>query len=164
MVHSNKRKLYIFTVISIAAMVILYQSNLIKRLISPKPKILFFQHAGLGIITPEKLSGNCYSIHLSDLKAQIIFFANEPARTSGVMNWADFALTWAHNDIYPNAMIHAFKDNKSVNDTVTLSNLHYDKINKTASYKACALDPKTKFAIGQLADVSVFIDPFHPWP
>ncbi len=160
---SNKR-LSNLSLMSLAAMAFLYQSNVVAEEAPQKAKILFFQHANSGTVTPEKTSTGCYYIQLSQLKDQMIYFANEPAHTTGLMNWADFALTWAHDDIHPNAVIHAIKDNKQVNDTVTLSNLQYDKVNKTASYKACALNPKSKFAIGQLADVSVFIDPFHPWP
>ena len=160
---SNKR-LYTLSLISIAAMIFLYQSNVVAKQTPQKARILFFQYADFGTITQQKTSASCYHIQLTHLKDQVIYFANEPARTTGVMNWADFAQTWAHNDIHPNAVIHASKDKKSVNDTVTLSDLQYDKISKTASYMACALDSKSKFATGQLTDVSVFIDPFHPWP
>ncbi|MBA2651667.1 MAG: hypothetical protein H0U73_05315 [Tatlockia sp.] len=158
----NKR-LCTLSLISLAT-VFLYQPNAMAGETAQKATILFFQHANQGTISQEKTNTSCYHIQLSQLKDQMIYFANEPARTTGVMNWADFALTWAHNDIHPNAVIHAMQDKKPINDTVTLSNLQYDKINNTAAYKACALDPKSKFVIGQLADVSVFIDPFHPWP
>ncbi|MBA2709995.1 MAG: hypothetical protein H0U57_05330 [Tatlockia sp.] len=160
MVHNIK----IYTLSIVTAMGFLYQTHVMAMEAPKRAKILFFQHANLGTITPEKTSASCFNIQLSQLKEQVIYFANEPARTSGVMNWTDFALTWAHNNIHPNAVINAIKDKKIVNDTVTLYNLQYDKLNKTASYKACTLDPKLEFAPGQLADVSLFIDPFHPWP
>jgi hypothetical protein len=160
----SMKRIYVPFLISLAAMVFLYQSSVVAKQPLHKAKILFFQHADLGAISPEKASRDCYHIQLSHLKEQVIYFANEPARTTGVMNWADFALTWVHNDIHPNAVIHALKDKKLVNDTVTLFNLEYDKTNHTASYKACSLNPNSKLATGQLVDVSIFLDPFHPWP
>ncbi len=158
------KKFHILSLMSLTAIGFLYQSNVAAGQTLHKAPILLFQHADLATISHEKTSPSCYNIQLSHLKEQVIYFANEPARTTGFMNWSAFAMIWAHDDIHPNAVIHALKDKTPVNDTVTLSNLQFDKINKTASYTACALDSKSMFATGQLADVSLFIDPFHPWP
>lgn len=137
-----------------------------------RAQILFFQHAKEGLIAPDqnKESPSCYRINLSGLKRHIIYFADQPARSTGMMNWSQFATTWRYNEvvehIHPNAVIHAVEvDNKrTVNDTVILSDLLYDRKNNTVSYRACALDPLKSFAMGKVSDVSVFIDPFHPWP
>jgi hypothetical protein len=135
-----------------------------------KPEIMIFQHADKGTITKEANESSCYQVNLSGLKDHVIYFANQPSRSTGVLNLSEFVVTWQHNEkvdnIHPNAIIHGTDSDKKtrINDTVVLSNLKYDAKNNTITYKACALDPKKMFAKGKITDVSVFIDPFHIWP
>lgn len=168
----NKKRVHAASVILFAGLIFMHHvaiSDAHSAVVKPKPQILFFQHAKVGNIAQDKGNSACYTLQLSQLKPHVIYFADQPARTTGVMNWSEFSVTWNHNElvehIRPNAVIHALANGKiPVNDTVTLSRLQYDNKNNTASYKACALDAKKMFVTGQLTDVSVFIDPFHPWP
>jgi hypothetical protein len=168
----NKKRVHAASVILFAGLIFMHHaaiSDAHSEGAKPKAQILFFQHAKVGSITKDKINPSCYHIQLSQLKPHVIYFADQPARTTGTMTWPEFAVTWNHNElvehIHPNAVIHALANGKTpINDTVILSSLQYDNKNNTVSYKACALDAKKMFITGQLTDVSVFIDPFHPWP
>lgn len=169
----NKKRAHAASVILFAGLIFMYHSQAMSDAhsegVKSKAQILFFQHANVGSITKDKVNPSCYHIHLSQLKPHVIYFADQPSRTTGAMTWPEFAVTWKHNElvehIHPNAVIHAIANGKkAVNDTVILSGLQYDNTNHSISYKACALDAKKMFVTGQLTDISVFIDPFHPWP
>lgn len=132
-------------------------------------EIMLFQQAGSGEIIRGKAGDLCYKIHLSHLQNNVIYFAVQPSHATGTMDLKAFATVWKHNEqvdkIQPNAMIHATATDKThVNDTVVLSNLIYDQKRNTIDYKACPMNTKNSLTVGSITDVSVFIDPFHPWP
>lgn len=132
-----------------------------------KIELLFFQHAGSGEVF-SKAKSECYRLVLRDLDARIIYISNAPARVTGSYSIPEFVKAWQHHEssvhIKPNAILHAkTQDNRWVNDTATFSNIEYNAKEATLAYTLCPLD-KNGLEEGKLKAVSLFIDPFHPWP
>ena len=134
-----------------------------------KIELMFFQHAVTGKIVPEPRNPHCYKLVLNQLNERVIYISDAPARVTGSYTVPQFIETWRHNEkvnhTKPNAILHAKMQNKQwINDTAVFSNLQYDAKKASLTYTLCPLDKSKGFATGKLEAISLFIDPFHPWP
>jgi hypothetical protein len=134
-----------------------------------KIELMFFQHAGSGQILVESGNPPCYKLLLNKLDEQVIYISDQPARVTGSFTIPQFVETWHHNEqinhIKPNAILHAKNQHgRWINDTAVFSNLQYDAKHQTLTYTLCPLDKDKGLSAGKFKAISIFIDPFHPWP
>lgn len=134
-----------------------------------KLQLMFYQHAGAGQMLPSPKHPNCYQLTLSKLDERVIYLSDAPARVTGTYTIPQFVNLWQHNQktdrIRPNAFLHAKTEkNQWINSTAEFLNLQYDEKNASLSYTLCPLDKQAQLTPGQLEAISIFIDPFHPWP
>lgn len=142
-------------------------------------ELMFYQHAKEGKISIHADKKECYSITLSELSPNVVYFSNFPSHVSGRMNLEKFNTSWKHAEtadgVKPNAVLHAYNnkvymEQSALNMTVTLSDLKYNQESKTMSYTACPLNKDGKFTVATestsatLYGVDLFIDPIRPWP
>lgn len=135
-----------------------------------KTSMLYLQQADTGRIETLKDKKNCYQLTLGKLTEKVLYVSEEPQRITGTLSTQEFLDSWQHHEktkkSYPNAILHA-KDSQQgtwISDAVVLSALVYDNVTQTLHYSACPLSVKDPIKNRKLVDVTLFIDPFDPWP
>lgn len=124
----------------------------------------FVQEAKAATITTQKKAG-CYTLTLSGLNNKVLYFASEPQRRAGKMGYAQFMQTWTHDKINPNGAIQAKAQNgEDATLLVSFKDPMYSAKNNTMQYTICALQGTDPAKVARLSSVTVFLDPFHPWP
>lgn len=186
----ERRKLIITAVASVAAGTMLisatankhprFEKDLarIKQLFSHhkkqnnKVQLLFIQQAGQGYITPSSATKGCYTLTLSYLKPDVMYFSNEPKRIAGRIPVASFVNTLKHEASYykfqPNVAIQGIvargKQVSEMNDVAVLLDPVYNNNDETLAYTACPLKKNSIKTSAMMTNVSLFFDNFQPWP
>lgn len=134
--------------------------------------LLFLQQADSGTITPMPKKAGCYTLTLSNLHDNVLYFTDEPTRKAGNITTREFIDVWKHNTIVPNVAMQAFavspNDIRELNFVATLQDPKYNKRAKTVSYTTCIIaktkKERTAISKSDLRSVNLFIDPLHQWP
>lgn len=135
-------------------------------------ELLFFQHTSNGLVKADKTPG-CYQIELSGLDKKIIYLSTAPEEITGTLNIPTFITSWQHQQAThaakPNAILHATlitanKTEVPVSDVFVLNNIAYHADKNTMVYRVCRFKSESKFKLGLLRNVDIFVDPFHRWP
>ncbi len=142
---------------------------------NPRPQpnhvdLLFLQQADSGSIVPDNDKSNCYTLTLTNLRQNVLFFSDQPKRMAGQVSLKAYMEMWAHDPIKPNVAMQAFAvsrdDIKEINVAAVLSNPSYNPQTQTMIYRVCPMK-NTKFTFTaqmSLRSINLFIDPIHPWP
>ena len=132
--------------------------------------LLFIQQAKSGSITKSGKKAGCYTLNLQGLNPRVLYFSDRPKRVTGYVSNKHLIMSLRYAEkihkIYPNVAIQAFDGkNSELNVVAELTNPQYNAQKSSVSYTACMISGKDKFSkIKHLEDLSLFFDPFHPWP
>jgi len=131
-------------------------------------ELLFLQQADSGSIVPDNDKPGCYTLTLTNLHQNVLYFSDQPKRKAGRLSITEFLQTWSHDRIKPNVAMQAFAvsraDIKEMNTVAVLSNPRYDAENQSMTYTACPISSSKIIAHHHLRSVNLFIDPIPQWP
>ena len=140
-----------------------------KQHIRNRVDLLFVQQADSGSMEVDKNKPNCYTLRLSNLHKNVLYFSDRPRRKAGQISVPAFTEMWKHDHTRPNVAMQAFtasrEDIKEISLVATLSNPKYNTKTQTMTYTACPIANSNKMiAHLNLLSVNLFIDPMQQWP
>lgn len=134
--------------------------------------LLFLQQAKSAEVESTPNAKGCYLLNLRNLNSDVIYFTDQPKRETGKITLKDFLTIWQHNEkdfgIRPNVALQATIHHKNTEQPVsfisTFSNPEYNAKTHALTYLACPINTTQKIPASKLENVTLFFDPFHPWP
>jgi len=132
-------------------------------------ELLFLQQADAGSILPNAKKAGCYTLTLSNLHKNLLYFSDQPKRKAGKISIKGFIEAFKHDKVTPNVAMQAFSVNqgeiKEVNLVATLSDPQYNAQKEEMTYTACPIKSSSKLSsYKNLRSVNLFIDPIKQWP
>jgi len=131
--------------------------------------LLFIHHAESAQFIPGATGSRCGKLVVAHPQNKVLYFTDAPVRDEGSLSINEFLQTWKHNHVQPNTAVLGYVTDSAGNSieqrgVTELSHPVYKK--KTLTFTACPLRNQTMnaYPTQKLVDVTLFIDPFKPWP